>query len=125
MMAECSTAEECPQGEAPRCDATCSAGVCGIACDTSVPANGPQCPADTSDPSYCDTACSFFALCALNVCEGLDAAGYVPLFQGCVERQCGQAGLICIQQDCGTLITVARGFDMEFNEICTDGLPAE
>ena len=125
MMAECANPGDCPQSDVPRCNATCASGTCGTDCDTSVPQNGPECPADVNDPAYCAAACSFFALCAIDQCEPLGADSYVPLYEGCVERQCAQAGLICLQNACGVLIGLARGVDMEFNSVCENGPPAE
>jgi hypothetical protein len=125
MMSECAEAADCPGSNVPRCEATCDAGVCGVACDANPPADGPGCPGDTNDPNYCAIACAYFAACAISECAGLQPDGYAPLVEGCMERQCGQAGLICTQMQCGILIGLAQTVDAEFGMICTEGLPEE
>ena len=119
--AECQVAADCPAAVVPRCSATCDAGVCGTRCDVAVPAEGPACPADPAAADYCATACSFFALCGVDQCAPLQEDSYIPLYEGCIEDQCGQAGLICLQQECGLLVSLAKGVSQRFSDVCDNG----
>jgi len=84
-----------------------------------------MCPADANGPDYCPAACSFFARCGIAVCDALDENAYVPLYDGCIADQCGQAGLICLQMGCDVLIGLARGVSMDFAQVCDNGVSPE
>jgi len=123
--AECVNDSDCSPAATPRCEAVCDAGSCGLDCDAAPPADGPGCPADTEDPGHCAAACAYFSACAIDQCGALQEDSYVPLYEGCVERQCAQSALICIQNECGLLITLAQSVDAEFADVCRNGPPEE
>ncbi len=122
-MPECAAASDCPGSTVPRCEASCVDGECGIACDTAPPAAGPECPAGGDE--QCAAACAFFAACAIEQCDPLAEDSYIPLYEGCVQDQCGQAGLICTQTMCAVLIGLAQTVDATFRDVCENGPPQE